>query len=96
MFAGGRPPDSQFKGKGRGDEARGRKGWRGERRVGEERTAPSSPPLSIRREVIVGLSRVLAVEEGVLERGRWEGEGVGERGGRGIEEVYNHKNTAIR
>jgi len=58
----------------------------GERRVGEERTAPSSPPLSIRREVIVGLSRVLAVEEGVLERGRWEGEGVGERGGRGIEE----------
>ena len=54
--------------------------------MGEERTAPSSPPLSIRREVIVGLSRVLAVEEGVLERGRWEGEGVGERGGRGIEE----------
>ena len=50
----------------------------------------------MRREVIVGLSRVLAVEEVVLERGRWEGEGVDQRGGRGIEEVYNHKNTAIR
>ena len=62
-----------------GDEARGRKGWRGERRVGEERTAPSSPPLSIRREVIVGLS----IEYYSSRRGCTGEREMGRRGGEG-------------